>query len=383
MYSDLDVMMMRRALELAQNALYLSAPNPRVGCVLVRDGRVLGEGYTQTVGGDHAEVQAIKDACHRGHILKNATAYVTLEPCSHIGRTLPCVHVLIEAGVSRIVAAMEDPNPLVSGSGLRALRDAGIAVQCGLFAEKAYELNPGFIYRMRYGYPWVRVKVAASLDGKTALENGESQWITDQLARNDNHHWRARACAILSGIGTVMADNPRLDVRAVETVRQPLKVIVDSHLNIAEEACLLRHGLTLIACADIPAYRLDKKMRMQDHGVKIIELPNSQGKVDLHALMRYLAEHETNELHVEAGACLNGGLLEAGCVHELLMYLAPGLLGKGRDMFQIQPLTSLTQRHDLFFKNITQIGQSLRLLLGFSSTRNAASMLPKQLHQVE
>ena len=375
--------MMRRALELAQNALYFSNPNPRVGCVLVRDGKVLGEGYTQAVGGDHAEVQAIKDACHRGHMLKNATAYVTLEPCSHIGRTLPCIHALIEAGVNRIVAAMEDPNPLVAGSGLRALRGAGMEVQCGLFAEDAYELNLGFVYRMRHGHPWVRVKVAASLDGKTALENGESQWITDQIARNDNHHWRARACAILSGIGTVMADNPHLDVRAVETVRQPLKIIVDSHLNIAEEACLLRHGLTLIASADIPAHRLDKKIRMQDHGVKIIELPNSQGKVDLQALMRYLAEHEINELHVEAGACLNGALLEAGCVHELLMYLAPSLIGQGRDMFQIQPLISLTQRHDLFFKDITQIGQSLRLLLGFASIRDAASMGPHQLRQVE
>ncbi len=375
--------MMRRALELAQNALYLSNPNPRVGCVFVRDGMILGEGYTQAVGADHAEVQAIKDAHQRGHNLQNATAYVTLEPCSHIGRTLPCIHALIAAGINRIVAAMEDPNPLVAGSGLRALREAGVTVQCGLLAEDAYELNLGFIYRMRHRSPWVRIKVAASLDGKTALQNGESQWITDQIARDDNHHWRARACGILSGIGTVMADNPRLDVRAVETARQPLKIIVDSHLNISEEACLLHNGLTWVASGNIPTHRLAKKMRMQDHGVKIIELPNSDGKVDLHRLMRYLAEHEINELHVEAGATLNGALLEAGCGHELLMYLAPSLLGQGRDMFQIQPLTSLTQRHDLFFKNITQIGQSLRLLLGFASLRDAASWVPNQLRQVE
>ena len=375
--------MMRRALELAKQALYLASPNPRVGCVLVRDGNILGEGYTQMTGGDHAEVQAIKNAYQRGHAVKTATAYVTLEPCSHIGRTLPCIHALIEAGVARVVAAMEDPNPLVSGSGLRALRDAGIAVQCGLLEEEAYELNPGFIHRMRYGYPWVRVKIAASLDGKTALENGQSQWITDHLARNDNHHWRARACAILSAIGTVTADNPRLDVREVETSRHPLKVIVDSNLNIAEDAQLLRHGLTTIVSAHIPAYRLEKKTRMQDHGIKIIELPNAQGRVDLDALMRYLAQHEMNEIHVEAGACLNGALLNTECVDELLIYLAPTLLGKGRDMFQIQPLTSLTQRYDLTFKHITQIGESLRLSLRFPNKLDKGLLVSKKVHQIE
>lgn len=383
MYSDLDVKMMQRALLIAEQALYTASPNPRVGCILLRNETILGEGHTQSVGHDHAEIQAIKDARQHGHSLKGATAYVTLEPCSHIGRTLPCVHALIEAGISRVIAAMEDPNPLVLGSGLQALRDAGIIVQCGLLEEEARELNLGFIHRMHHGHPWVRIKVASSIDGKTALENGQSQWITDTLARHDNHFWRARACAILSGIGTVSADNPRLDIRGVETSRQPLKVIADSYLNISEEAQLLRHGLTLIATADIPTHHLDKQIRLQAHGVKIIQLPNPQGKVDLHALMRYLAKQEINELHVEAGACLNGALLETGCVNELLIYLAPTLLGKGRDMFQIAPLTSLVQRHDLHFHQITQVGESLRLLLRFPNKEHQTSISSKKIHQIE
>lgn len=367
MYSELDTSMMRRALALAQNALYSSMPNPRVGCVLLQGDNVIGEGYTQPAGQNHAEIQALKAAQTRGLSIKGATAYVTLEPCSHIGRTLPCIHSLIESGIGRVVVAMEDPNPLVCGTGLQALRDAGIHVQCGLLEEEARELNRGFIQRMQYGKPWVRIKIAVSLDGKTALENGQSQWITSESARKDNHHWRARSCAIMSGIGTVRADDPQLDARDIDTPRQPLKVIVDSKLQITENARLLHRGLTLIASANIPPEHQEKRARLQAHGVNIIELPNKNGQVDLPALIRKLGEQAINELHVEAGSHLNGALLEAKCVDEVLIYLAPTILGAGRDMFRIAPMTSLTERYDLRFHHIEQVGKELRLLLRLSS----------------
>jgi diaminohydroxyphosphoribosylaminopyrimidine deaminase/5-amino-6-(5-phosphoribosylamino)uracil reductase len=231
-YTSADHEFMRRALELAERAMFHASPNPRVGCVVVRDGRIIGEGVTQAPGSNHAEIEALQDARRNGHDLHGATAYVSLEPCSHFGRTPPCATALIEARLARVIAAVEDPNPLVAGRGLAMLRDNGVDVRCGLLANEAAELNIGFFARMNRGRPWLRMKIAASLDGKTALANGVSQWITSEAARTDGHAWRARACAILTGIGTVQADNPQLSVRLVKTSRQPLKVLVDSRLEV-------------------------------------------------------------------------------------------------------------------------------------------------------
>ncbi|MCC7005346.1 MAG: bifunctional diaminohydroxyphosphoribosylaminopyrimidine deaminase/5-amino-6-(5-phosphoribosylamino)uracil reductase RibD [Ottowia sp.] len=363
MYSDFDAMMMRQALALAEHALYTATPNPRVGCVITQDENIIGEGYTQPAGQNHAEPQALQAARLRGAKLQGATAYVTLEPCSHIGRTPPCVHALIKSGISRVVVAMEDPNPLVSGRGLQALRDAGISVHCGLLKEAAQELNIGFIHRMHHSRPWVRMKIAASVDGKIALYNGQSQWITSAQSRQDNHAWRARACAILSGIGTVRHDNPQLNVRGITTPRQPLKVIVDSNLQIPETSRLLHRGLTLIATADLPEEQIHKRSALQAHGVDIVTLPNAHGKVDLPALMHTLAERGINEVHTEAGNRLNGALLKAHCVDELLIYLAPSILGDGCDMFHIGPLASLNEKHDFRFHHVEKVGQEVRLIL--------------------
>ena len=230
---------MKLALEWAAKGLYTTSPNPRIGCVIARDGRVIGAGVTQPAGQDHAEIQAMKDAQARGHDVRGATAYVTLEPCNHHGRTPPCSDALVRAGLGRVVAAMEDPNPLVAGQGLAKLAAAGIEVSSGLLAQQAYELNIGFFSRMTRGLPWVRMKTAASLDGMTALHNGQSQWITGPEARADGHAWRARACAILTGIGTVKADDPQLNVRAVDTPRQPRRIVVDSRLDISPSARVL------------------------------------------------------------------------------------------------------------------------------------------------
>ncbi|MCS6764467.1 MAG: bifunctional diaminohydroxyphosphoribosylaminopyrimidine deaminase/5-amino-6-(5-phosphoribosylamino)uracil reductase RibD [Candidatus Protistobacter heckmanni] len=368
MYSDADFAMMRRALALAHKAIYLSSPNPRVGCVLVkRDSSgndvIIGEGFTQPPGQDHAEILVLKAARAAGHDVRGATAYVSLEPCSHFGRTPPCAGALIEAGVAVVVAAMEDPNPLVSGSGLQALRAAGIEVRCGLLEAEARELNIGFVSRMTRGLPWVRLKVAASLDGGTALPNGQSQWITGQAARDDGHAWRARACTILTGIGTVRDDDPQLNVRAVDTPRQPRKVVVDSKFRIDEQAKILRGGEAIIAtAADLNVFA-DKVQRLADHSVRVLHLPNTEGKVDLKALMHELADTGTNELHVEAGNRLNGALLQAGCVDELLVYQAPCVLGEARGMFHVGPLENLEQRHQFAFHTVERIGEDLRLTL--------------------
>ena len=302
---------MRRALALAEQAMFTTTPNPRVGCVIVQDERVIGEGFTQPAGQDHAEVQAMKDARARGETLRGATAYVTLEPCSHYGRTPPCAKGLIEAGVKRVIAAMEDPNPVVAGRGLAMLRDAGVDVRCGLLEQEAREMNIGFVARMTRGTPWVRLKVAASLDGKTALNNGASQWITGAAARADGHAWRARACAILTGIGTVREDDPSLTVREVQTTRQPLRIVVDSHLDISPAARVLADGNALVVCADGDAARV---ARLRDLGVEVLDLPNANGKVELPALLRVLGERQLNEIHVEAGYKLNGSLLREHCV---------------------------------------------------------------------
>ena len=348
---------MTRALELARRGLYTATPNPRVGCVIVRDGHVVGEGWHERAGEPHAEVHALREAGERA---RGATAYVTLEPCVHQGRTPPCCDALIAAGVSRVIAAMEDPNPQVAGKGLSRLRAANIALESGLMAHAAGELNIGFVSRMTRGRPWVRLKVAASLDGKTALLNGHSQWITGAEARRDGHAWRAQACAILTGIGTVKDDNPQLTVRDVATTRQPLRVVVDSRLEMPLDAKVLGEG-TLIAAA--AADRAEPMQALRARGAEIIVLPNATGKVELPELMLELGRRGINELHVEAGYKLNGSLLNEGLVDELLIYLAPCVLGDAaHGMFNLPALTALSARRALNIVEVRQIGPDIRVL---------------------
>ena len=354
---------MALALEWAAKGMYITAPNPRIGCVIVRDGAVIAAGHTQRAGGPHAEIVAMRDAAARGVDVRGATAYVTLEPCSHYGRTPPCSNALVEAGLGRVVAAMVDPNPLVAGRGLAQLEAAGIAVSSGVLADEANELNIGFFSRMRRGLPWVRLKVAASLDGATALESGESQWITGPEARADGHAWRARAQAILTGIGTVKADDPRLNVRGVETPLPPRRVIVDSRLEIALDARILQgEPCWIVAAAAHP----EKEAALRAAGHELIHLPNMAGKVDLPALMRELARREINEVHVEAGAKLNASLLREGCVDELLVYLAPSLVGPGQGMFDLPPLARLADQRALRFHDVARVGNDLRILARFA-----------------
>jgi diaminohydroxyphosphoribosylaminopyrimidine deaminase/5-amino-6-(5-phosphoribosylamino)uracil reductase len=353
---------MALALEWAAKGMYITAPNPRIGCVIVRDGEVIGAGHTQPAGQAHAEVQALRDAQARGNDVRGATAYVTLEPCSHYGRTPPCSHALVQAGLGRVVAAMTDPNPLVAGRGLAQLEAAGIAVSSGLMADQAYELSIGFFTRMRHGRPWVRLKTAASLDGATALASGESQWITSPQARADGHAWRARASAILTGIGTVKADDPQLTVRGVDTPLQPRRVIVDSRLEIDLGSRILQGEPCWIVAAVPDA---DKEALLRAAGHEVIMLPNSSGKVDLPALMLELGRREINELHVEAGSKLNASLVREGCVDELLVYLAPSLIGPGQGMFALAPLASLQDKFALRFHGVQQVGPDLRILARF------------------
>jgi len=354
---------MQLALEWAAQGLYTTAPNPHIGCVIVRDGQVIGAGVTQKAGSDHAEIQALKDAAARGHDVRGATAYVTLEPCNHHGRTPPCSDALVRAGLGRVVAAMEDPNPLVAGQGMAKLAANGIATSVGLLSDQAYELNIGFFSRMTRGLPWVRMKTAASLDGMTALHNGVSQWITGPAARADGHHWRARACAILTGIGTVKADDPQLNVRAVETPRQPRRIVVDSKLEIALSSKILAGGGAWIVAAE---GHPEKEAALAAAGHEVILLPNAHGKVDLPGLMRELGRRQINELHVEAGAKLNGSLIREGCVDELLLYLAPALIGDAQGMFHLPALTDLSHKKLLKFHEVRQVGDDLRILARFT-----------------
>jgi diaminohydroxyphosphoribosylaminopyrimidine deaminase/5-amino-6-(5-phosphoribosylamino)uracil reductase len=353
---------MAHALRWAEKGLFITTPNPRVGCVIVQGGRIIGEGHTQPAGQPHAEVQALNDALRRGKDMSGATAYVTLEPCSHYGRTPPCADALINAGLKRIVVAVRDPNPLVGGQGIAKLQAAGIDVEIGVLEDAAREMNIGFFSRMQRGKPWVRMKAAASLDGKTALHDGRSKWITAQAARDDGHWWRARACAILTGIGTVNEDDPELTVRVVETPRQPQRIIVDSKLQIQPTARVLAGGGALVVAARSDK---EKEARLRDAGTEVILLPNAHGKVDLPALMQELGRRQINELHVEAGSKLNGSLIREGCVDELLLYLAPSLLGDARGMFELGALDHLENRRTLSFHEVTQIGPDLRLLARF------------------
>ena len=356
-FSAVDHGMMARALQLAERGMWTTTPNPRVGCVLTRDGEVIGEGWHEKAGEPHAEVNALRAAGERA---RGATAYVTLEPCSHHGRTPPCAEALVAAGVSRVVAAMSDPNPLVAGKGLAMLRAAGIEATSGLLENEARELNIGFVSRMTRGRPWLRLKAAASLDGKTALNNGVSQWITGPDARRDGHRWRARACAILTGIGTVRDDDPQLLVRDVETTRQPLRVVVDSRLETPLSARILQGGPVLVAVA------VDDEKRanlLRAAGAEVLLLPNAAGKVELKDLLEELGRRGINEVHAEAGFKLNGSLLREGLVDELLLYLAPCLIGHDASgLFNLPELTSLDGKRPLQIRDLRQIGEDIRLI---------------------
>ena len=355
---------MRLALAWAEKGLYTTSPNPRIGCVIVADGQVIGAGVTQPAGQNHAEIEALANAAARGIDVHGATAYVTLEPCNHHGRTPPCSDALVRAGLGRVVAAMTDPNPLVAGQGLAKLEAAGIAVATGVLAEQAYEMNIGFFSRMVRGKPWVRMKSAASLDGMTALHNGRSQWITGQAARDDGHAWRARACAILTGIGTVRTDDPQLNVRAVDTPRQPRRIVVDSRLEISPDARVLQGGGTWIVAA---VANPEKEAQLRALGAEVILLPNGEGKVDLPALMLELGRRQINEVHVEAGSRLNGSLIREGCVDELLLYLAPSLIGDAQGMFGLPALADLDHQYRLRFHEVKQLGDDMRILARFNT----------------
>lgn len=352
---------MASALQLAGQSLLLTSPNPRVGCVLCNEaGVILGQGHTQAAGGPHAEVMALRDAEARGNSVIGATAYVTLEPCSHHGRTPPCCDALISAGIKKVVASIADPNPLVSGRGFARLQAAGIEVALGSGAAESRELNIGFFSRMIRKTPWVRLKVAASLDGQTALLNGQSQWITSEPARVDGHTWRARSCAVLTGIGTVLADNPRLNVRLANAPRQPHLVVVDSQLRTPVDAQLFISGRSLFIYAAVQNEQ--KKAALEALGAVVIYLPGANQKVDLGAMLVDLAVRGVNELHVEAGHKLNGSLLREGLVDDLLVYSAPKLLGIGREMAAFGPLESLSEAIDLRFLSVEMVGQDLRLV---------------------
>lgn len=368
MYTAVDYQFMALALAEAQKALYLPNPNPRVGCVIVKDAQVIGRGFTQRVGGSHAEVQALADAKAKGFDPAGATIYVTLEPCNHTGKTPPCVDAFIAAKPAKLIAAMLDPNPIVNGKGLERLKAAGIQVDCGLMASEAQALNPGFISRMTRGLPWVRMKIAASLDGKTALPNGKSQWITGPLARADGHHWRAQACAILTGMGTVKEDDPTLNVRDVKTDRQPSKIIVDSKLETPLNAKVLKgldEASVILVCASLDSQEAQEKAKaFENLGVQVVSMSNVAGKVDLPKLFAYLAqEHHMNEIHIEAGCKLNGSLLRENCVDELLLYYAPFFVGEGIGMANVSSLAELNDRQDWQIVDQTMFAPDLRIRL--------------------
>lgn len=357
-FSAVDHAFMARALRLAENGLFTTSPNPRVGCVLVKDGWIVGEGWHARAGEPHAEALALQAAGESAH---SATAYVTLEPCSHFGRTPPCADALIAAGVARVVAAMQDPNPLVAGRGAEKLSAAGIAVEVGLMQGEARELNIGFVSRMERGRPWLRTKIAASLDGKTALSNGASQWITGEDARRDGHRLRARSCAMLTGGGTVAEDDPELNVRMIETSRQPARIVVDSWLETPPTARILQGGGTIIATVTEDAEKIG---RLRDAGAEIVQLPKTvNNKVDLDALVAELARRGFNEVTVEAGGKLNASLMRAGLIDEIVLYMAPILLGdKAQGMFPLPELQSLDEKLQLDVRELRMIGHDMRII---------------------
>jgi diaminohydroxyphosphoribosylaminopyrimidine deaminase/5-amino-6-(5-phosphoribosylamino)uracil reductase len=353
-----DERYMRRALDLAARGLNSTDPNPRVGCVIVREDRIVGEGWHERAGEPHAEVNALRAA---GAAADGATVYVTLEPCSHTGRTPPCASALVAARVRRVVYAVGDPNPRVNGAGAAALRDAGIEIAGGVLGSEARALNPGFFKRLLTGLPWVRVKLGASLDGRTALANGESRWITGKAARQDGQRYRARSSVVLSGSGTVLADDPALNVRIEDATRQPMRVLLDSSLRVPPTSRMFdREGPALVFTASEDAGR---RAELERRGVRVETIARADhGGLQLEPVMRRLAQMEANEVWVEAGARLAGALLRAQLVDELIVYLAPSLLGpQARALAELPQITQLEQRLQLEFTECTPIGADLRL----------------------
>jgi diaminohydroxyphosphoribosylaminopyrimidine deaminase / 5-amino-6-(5-phosphoribosylamino)uracil reductase len=354
-WSEPDCQWMARAFDLAKRGLYSTDPNPRVGCVLVKDAAVVGEGWHQRAGGLHAEAHALAAA---GAAARGSTAYVTLEPCDHHGRTPPCSQALIDAGVARLVYALDDPNPLVAGQGANRLRAAGIAVQSGLMSAESEALNPGFLKRMRHGLPYVRVKLAASLDGGTALASGESRWITSRAARQDGQRGRARSSIVMTGVGTILADDPALNVRVEDSDRQPLRVVLDSRLRTPSDSRVLqREGRVLIVGTEDDA---DRRRSLERQGAEVIIVPASAGRPDLAAVLRLLAERDANEIWVEAGATLAGSFVRENQFDELVVYIAPCLLGgEARPLLELPALASLDDRVTLRFAQCRSVGDDL------------------------
>jgi diaminohydroxyphosphoribosylaminopyrimidine deaminase / 5-amino-6-(5-phosphoribosylamino)uracil reductase len=365
MFTDADHKFMSRALELARLGLYSTSPNPRVGCVIVRDNQIIGEGWHQKVGEAHAEVLAIRDAQAKGLSVRGATAYVTLEPCSHFGRTPPCADALVREQLGTVIAAMEDPNPLVNGKGFDKLRAVGISVRCGLLEREAKELNPGFISRVVRNRPYVRMKVGMSLDARVALSDGRSQWITSEAARSDGHKFRAQSCVILTGIGTVRDDNPMLNVRTVQTERTPLRIVLDSAFEIDPNARIFDTGPVLVIVAiDLNLHSL-KVAQLKDKGAEVIAQPGAfkegRPKTDLKAVLQLIYERGWGEVHVEAGSKLNGSLLREGLVDELLLYVAPSLVGAGQPFAELPEVAALTNKYEFEFVDVSRVGEDLRL----------------------
>ncbi|MCU5785271.1 bifunctional diaminohydroxyphosphoribosylaminopyrimidine deaminase/5-amino-6-(5-phosphoribosylamino)uracil reductase RibD [Alloalcanivorax marinus] len=398
-FSDFDQRCMLRALALARRGLYTTDPNPRVGCVIARDGEILGEGFHARAGEPHAERHALAAAGERA---RGATAYVTLEPCSHTGRTGPCADALIAAGVARVVAAMQDPNPQVAGNGLRRLREAGIQVDLGLQEAEARALNPGFIHRMRGERPWVRIKAAASLDGRTAMASGESQWITGAAAREDVQRLRARSSAIVTGIGTVLADRPSYTVRpeqwalgdyrdhGVLPVRAPLRVILDPALRTPPDSPVVTAaGPCLIAHAEDPTASEARREALRAAGAELMVLPRAirpegdreaplgveRRGLDLGALLDELARRECNEVLVECGATLAGAFVQDGLFDELIVYLAPALLGTDARGLLTLPFARMAEKIPLRWGDSRRVGDDLRLTLQPTASRLRPSAL--------
>src|SRR6266478_7175809 len=366
MFSDFDGFAMTRALALAERGLETTHPNPRVGCVIAQGEEIVGEGWHERAGEAHAEVAAVRAAGARA---AGATVYLTLEPCSHYGRTPPCVDTLIGARVARVVFAVEDPNPRVRGQGAEALRRAGIAVESGLMEREATELNAGFMKRMQHGRPWVRVKLAMSLDGRTALASGASQWITGEAARQDVQHWRARSSAVMTGVATVLADDPRLDVRLPGdrpdgTKWQPLRVVLDSWLRTPAGARLLTTGGDVLILTAQIEDRATRRSALTERGARVEELPSAAGRLDLSAVLDRLGELEVNELLVEAGPTLAGELIRHALLDELLLYVAPKLLGpQGRPLVELPELAKLQDAHRFTLVDVQRLGADMRLQL--------------------
>lgn len=355
---------MAEAVRLARRGIYSTHPNPNVGCVIVNQGVVCGRGWHQLAGGSHAEVFALREAGERAH---GATVYITLEPCSHQGRTPPCCDALIEAGISRVMVAMQDPNPLVSGQGLQRLREAGIEVDVGLQEQQARQLNPGFIRRMQGGLPWLRCKLASSLDGRTAMACGESQWITGEAAREDVQRLRARSSAIVTGIGTLLADDPSMNVRlapadlhGVEPLRQPLRVVMDSRLRFPPSARMLPlPGDTLVVTASSDAAAIQE---LQDAGAQVLQVPVVAGKLELKAVLQLLADRGINEILLECGPMLAGSFLQQGLIDELILYVAPHVMGNAaRGLFELPGLERMKERIGLQWTDVRRVGDDLRI----------------------